>query len=85
MASKNGLTLLEIVLETGRYHQIRAQCAAINCPILGDEKYGSKHPFAHGAIALHHHRLEIVHPVSQTKMTFEAPLPLLFLKETEFF
>src|SRR5579871_6098423 len=35
-------TLVEIQLETGRYHQIRAQMAAMGCPIVGDRKYGSK-------------------------------------------
>src|SRR5690606_18211394 len=32
--------LLEVVLETGRHHQIRSQLSAIGCPIKGDLKYG---------------------------------------------
>ncbi|MBQ6066197.1 MAG: RluA family pseudouridine synthase [Clostridia bacterium] len=37
----NGLALLEVELHTGRTHQIRAQMAAIGCPLLGDGKYGA--------------------------------------------
>lgn len=36
----DGLSLVEIVLHTGKTHQIRAHMAHIGCPVLGDEKYG---------------------------------------------
>jgi len=65
-------TLLEIDLETGRYHQIRAQCAAVGCPIVGDAKYGSRTPFADGAIALHHSCLKLHHPVTKTLLHIEC-------------
>ena len=68
-------TLLEIQLHTGRYHQIRAQLAAIGCPIVGDEKYGSKVKLSGGAIALHHARLTVIHPVSKAEIAIEAPHP----------
>jgi 23S rRNA pseudouridine1911/1915/1917 synthase len=68
-------SLLEIQLHTGRYHQIRAQLSAIGCPILGDEKYGSKISLPGGAIALHHARLTIIHPVSKAEIIIEAPYP----------
>ena len=42
LAKKNGLTLAEIRLYTGRTHQIRAQMAALGCPLLGDGKYGTR-------------------------------------------
>jgi 23S rRNA pseudouridine1911/1915/1917 synthase len=70
-----GISLLEVILETGRYHQIRAQLAAIGHPILGDVKYGSHHPFASDAIALHHISLEIPHPTKETLLQLKAPLP----------
>lgn len=73
--SPGGFTLLEIQLHTGRYHQIRAQLAAIGCPILGDEKYGSKIKLPDGAIALHHARLTVIHPVSKVEIVIEAPYP----------
>lgn len=68
-------SLLEIQLHTGRYHQIRAQFAAIGCPILGDVKYGSKINLPNGAIALHHVRLTVSHPVSKLEIVIEAPYP----------
>lgn len=64
--------LLEIELETGRYHQIRAQLAAIGCPIIGDERYGSLRALSGHQIALQHSQLEIVHPVTLLPMKFEC-------------
>jgi len=42
LESKGGLSLVECRLETGRTHQIRAQMAALGCPLLGDRKYGGR-------------------------------------------
>lgn len=57
-------SLLEVILETGRKHQIRAQLAAIGHPILGDRKYGSTRDWHQpGTIALVGKRLEFFHPV----------------------
>jgi 23S rRNA pseudouridine1911/1915/1917 synthase len=69
------LTLLEIDLETGRYHQIRAQLAAIGCPIAGDRKYGSRLASREKKIALHHFQLEIKHPTTRTFFIITAPYP----------
>jgi len=69
------LTLLEVDLETGRYHQIRAQLASIGCPIGGDEKYGAKQTSKQGDIALHHARLDITHPTTREPVTIKAPYP----------
>ncbi len=70
--------LLEIELETGRYHQIRVQLAGLGCPIRGDRRYGSRRQFSPESIALHHARLLIPHPVTNEILTFEAPLPSNF-------
>lgn len=67
-------SLIEIDLETGRYHQIRAQFSEIDCPIVGDKKYGSQTPFSKG-IALHHLSFTITHPTTKEEMTFKANLP----------
>lgn len=75
---KKERTLLEIELATGRYHQIRLQLAALGHPIWGDRKYGGQSKYEPDAIALHHQRLQIPHPISQILLTFEAPPPAAF-------
>lgn len=67
--------LLEIILETGRYHQIRAQLAASGHPIVGDTKYKSRYSFLPHTIALHHSRLQFPHPVQDKLLEIHAPLP----------
>ncbi|MDZ8117126.1 RluA family pseudouridine synthase [Pontiella agarivorans] len=66
---------LEVDLETGRYHQIRAQLSAIGCPIVGDAKYGSKTKSPDGAIALHSRELHVMHPTQKEWIKIEAPYP----------
>lgn len=67
--------LVEIILETGRYHQIRAQLSASGCPILGDKLYGSSESYAENAIALHHKKMEFMHPVRNDHILIEAAYP----------
>lgn len=74
LEKKEGKSLVEIELETGRYHQIRLQLSNAGCPILGDQRYGSNVAHAKG-ISLHHIRLSIPHPISQEMLTLEASLP----------
>lgn len=73
-ALSNGLSLLEVELQTGRKHQIRVQLAHLGCPIIGDAKYGAKRPFPAG-IALHARRLGFAHPTLKSPRSFVAPLP----------
>jgi 23S rRNA pseudouridine1911/1915/1917 synthase len=67
--------LLEIELHTGRHHQIRAQLAAVGCPIKGDVKYGFRRSNPGGGIHLHAWKLSFRHPVSNEEVTITAPLP----------
>jgi Pseudouridylate synthases, 23S RNA-specific len=67
--------LLEIELHTGRHHQIRAQLAAIGCPIKGDLKYGYSRSNDDGSISLLARRLEFIHPVKKEKVVITAPFP----------
>lgn len=69
------LNLLEIELITGRKHQIRAQLAAIGCPIRGDLKYGDKRSNPLGDISLLARKIEFVHPVSKVPISINAPIP----------
>jgi 23S rRNA pseudouridine1911/1915/1917 synthase len=68
------LSLLEVLLETGRRHQIRAQLAGHGHPIYGDAKYGSAHRFGR-AIALHARSLAFEHPVRRDRITLTARFP----------
>lgn len=67
--------LLEVNLETGRHHQIRAQLSKTGIPIKGDLKYGSPRSNPDGSISLHARSLAFVHPVSNEKITVIAPVP----------
>lgn len=51
--------LLEITTQTGRFHQIRAQLAHINCPIRGDVKYGARRSNKDRSIDLHAYQVLI--------------------------
>ena len=67
--------LLEIDLETGRHHQIRAQLAAIKCPIKGDLKYGFNRSNKGGGISLHAREIKFIHPVSEDTIHVVAETP----------
>ena len=77
LAVEGGRSLVDVHLETGRKHQIRAQLAARGAPVLGDFRYGSpREPFAEGrGIALHAWRLGLEHPTQREPRMFEAPPP----------
>ncbi|MUH35251.1 RNA pseudouridine synthase [Zobellia amurskyensis] len=68
--------LLEIDLHTGRHHQIRAQLAAIGCPIKGDLKYGFDRSNPDASIHLHARKLRFVHPVKKEPLEIIAPPPI---------
>lgn len=63
--------LLQVTLTTGRYHQIRAQLAAMGYPVVGDLKYGSSRSFGDG-IALAHTELSFFHPTTHEKIQLEV-------------
>jgi len=71
----NNYFALEINLHTGRHHQIRAQLAAIGCPIKGDLKYGFDRSNPDGGIHLHARKLTFMHPVTKEPMEIIAPVP----------
>lgn len=71
---------LALVPETGRTHQLRAHCAALGTPILGDGKYGGKRAFLDRPalpkkLHLHAREIAVPHPTDGTTLRVEAPLP----------
>jgi len=64
-------SLLEVRIETGRQHQIRAHMAYIGCAVVGDERYGTKG----GRLGLHAMHLTFTHPVSKKDITLEVDAP----------
>lgn len=73
--SSSRYLLLHIRLLTGRHHQIRAQLAAIGCPIKGDVKYGFRRSNPDRSIHLHAWRLAVRHPLHGELLQLEAPPP----------
>lgn len=73
----NGLTLVEVKLETGRKNQIRVHMQDIGFPVVGDMKYGNgRSPI--GRLGLHAHRLFFYHPRTGERMEFETSIPAAF-------
>lgn len=73
-------TLLDILLHTGRTHQIRVQFASRKMPLFGDGKYGG----GSGKLALFAHTLEFAHPVSGENLIFRAKPDLAEFPWNEF-
>lgn len=69
-------TLIDIDLETGRHHQIRAQFSSLGCSIKGDLKYGAKLPNPGAGIHLHARRVSFIHPVSGEEIKVTAAVPM---------
>jgi 23S rRNA pseudouridine955/2504/2580 synthase len=80
---------LALMPVTGRTHQLRAHCAAIGTPILGDAKYGEAAAHLAGVpgsrrLHLHARTLSMPHPLGGT-LEVTAPLPLHMRRTWEFF
>jgi 23S rRNA pseudouridine1911/1915/1917 synthase len=75
LARSDRYYLLEIELHTGRHHQIRAQLAAIGCPVKGDLKYGYSRSNEDGSISLLARKMVFVHPVQKQEITITAHMP----------
>ena len=69
----NNLSLVHIVLETGRTHQIRVHFSHIGHPVLGDTLYGNPSKLTNRQ-ALHSYRITFTHPILKKVMTLEAPI-----------
>lgn len=74
VVSAGARSLLEVELDTGRRHQIRAHLAWLGHPVVGDDRYGASGP----RMLLHALRLEVPHPVEGRTVVLEAPAPREF-------
>lgn len=68
--SSEAETELDILLDTGRHHQIRVQLAHLGCPIVGDAKYNPATDRSRRNICLCAYCLEFIHPKSKKRMQF---------------
>jgi RluA family pseudouridine synthase len=86
LASGTREHLLDVQLETGRSHQIRAHAAALGCPVVGDHRYGGdlsatatesepESESTHDRLCLHAWTLVLDHPRTGEALRFESPLP----------
>jgi 23S rRNA pseudouridine1911/1915/1917 synthase len=75
LASSDRYHLLEVVIGTGRHHQIRSQLWAIGCHVKGDLKYGAPRSNPEGGIHLHARTLAFTHPVRDERTQIVAPPP----------
>ncbi len=69
VAEEDGKVTFDILLHTGRQHQIRVQMAHMGCPLMGDSKYGEAGD-AGRHLALCSYRLEFSHPITGKPMDF---------------
>jgi 23S rRNA pseudouridine1911/1915/1917 synthase len=73
--AKQGFSLLEVDLVTGRHHQIRVQLAALGHPICGDQKYSPQQVRSGASMALMARTITVRHPTRPVDMTFVSPTP----------
>ena len=71
---QNGLSLVQLQLETGRTHQIRVHMTSIGHPLIGDTLYNPETALMNRQ-ALHSYRLAFTHPVTGVSLEFTSPLP----------
>ena len=68
-------TFLQVLIGTGRTHQIRVHLASIGHPVAGDRLYGAPPDAEHDRYFLHAHHIEFEHPETRDRMSLTSPLP----------
>ena len=75
LAANKSFTLLRLVPETGRTHQLRLHLSAIGYPLAGDWLYGAEDRARIARPALHSCELSLTHPLTGQELHFTSPLP----------
>jgi RluA family pseudouridine synthase len=91
--SNGKISLVQVIIGTGRTHQIRVHLAHIGCPIIGDVRYGDKNldnpVFSVKSVIhrlyLHAERISFIHPIDGKRVTLIAPLPEEFRQIMKFY
>lgn len=76
LKTEGNRSLVEVQLDTGRQHQIRAHLSWLGNPVVGDQRYGR----AGDRLGLHALSLSVNHPITKKRLTFETPAPADLLK-----
>ena len=76
--NKNNLSLIKVVIDTGRKNQIRVHMKDNNTPILGDHKYGKKDGYRN--MMLFASRIFFVHPITRERLDIDLGIPEEYLK-----
>ena len=80
-SQESEISLVELNLETGRTNQIRVHMASMGHPVVGDRKYGHGNESSPiDRLCLHARVLEFIHPMTEKKVRFEAPMPKEFAR-----
>ena len=75
LAKKDGMSLVRLLPETGRTHQLRVHMASVGCPLAGDWLYGTEDVELIARPALHSCALTMIHPVTGETLNLTAPVP----------
>ena len=75
LAANEEFTLLRLIPETGRTHQLRLHLSAIGYPLAGDWLYGAEDRALIARPALHSYELSLTHPITGETLQFTSTLP----------
>ena len=75
METQNGLSLLRLVPQTGRTHQLRLHMSAVGHPLVGDWLYGTEDKSLLSRPALHSYAVHLRHPITGQELDVTAPIP----------
>jgi 23S rRNA pseudouridine1911/1915/1917 synthase len=75
LAHRDGMSVVECGLDTGRTHQIRRHASSAGTPVVGDRRHGGAAGRLWPRLALHAVQLRLAHPMSEEALVVESPIP----------